>query len=55
MKTLFQWFTRNNLQITWFLVGFFISQAAEAFARGDWNGVMLALAFAVANYYINRS
>jgi hypothetical protein len=55
MQKYFKWFAKNNLQIVWFLVGFFISQAIEAFARGDWNGVLLALAFAGANYYINRT
>lgn len=54
MNKFIEWFNCNNLQIVWFLVGFFISQAFTEFAVGNWNGALLALAFAGANYYVNR-
>lgn len=54
MNEFLNWFNRNNLQIVWFLVGFFVCQAFVEFSIGNWNGALLALAFAGANYYVNR-
>lgn len=54
MNAFLNWFSRNNTQIVWFLIGFFIANAVECFSRGNWYGMLLNLAFAAMNYFINR-
>ncbi len=48
------WFNRNNTQIVWFLIGFFIYGAIDSFSQGNWSGVAINLLFAAMNYFINR-
>ena len=54
MDSFFNWFSRNNTQIVWFAIGFFIASAIDCAGRGNWNGVGLNLVFAALNYFINR-
>ncbi|CAB4126026.1 hypothetical protein UFOVP181_212 [uncultured Caudovirales phage] len=54
MNTFFNWFSRNNTQIVWFLIGFFIAAAVECFSQGNFGGMLLNLVFAGLNYFINR-
>lgn len=54
MKKLFAWFQDNNLQIAWFLIGYFVSIGLNALAEGNWGGALLGFGFAGLNYVLNR-
>jgi hypothetical protein len=54
MNSFLRWLNDNNLQIVWFLIGFFIANAIDCFSTGNWSGMSLNLAFAALNYFINR-
>ena len=54
MNAFFDWFSRNNTQIVWFLIGWFMYGAVDNFGQGNWYGMCLNLLFAALNYFINR-
>jgi hypothetical protein len=54
MKKVFAWFKNNNIQIAWFLIGYFVSIGLTALAKGNWGGAGVALGLAGLNYVLNR-
>jgi hypothetical protein len=54
MNKFFKWFVENNLQINWFLIGYFFSIGLTALAEGNYSGAAIGFGFALANYLLNR-
>ena len=55
MQKLINWFNENNLQINWFLIGYFFSIGLSAFADGNYGGALIGFGFAALNYVLNRN
>jgi hypothetical protein len=49
-----QWYLRNYLKITWFLIGFLIMAGLAEFAKGDWGDALVYWVFAAINYWWDR-
>jgi hypothetical protein len=54
MKNFFKWFQKNNVQIAWFLIGYFVSVGLRALAEGNYVGALIGFGFAGLNYVFNR-
>lgn len=44
------WYLTNQIEITWFLIGFLIMSALVDFGRGNFIGMTISLAIAYINY-----
>lgn len=44
------WYLSNQVQITWFLIGFLVYAGLIDFAQGDYVGMLLFWGIAVINY-----
>jgi len=44
------WYLSNQVQITWFLIGFLVHAGLIDFAQGDYVGMLLFWGIAVINY-----
>jgi len=53
MNRFARWYSYNQKQITWFLIGWCAMAALQSFSQGDWIGVVLNGGFAVLNYKLN--
>ena len=53
MQNFIAWFKRNNLQISWFIIGWMTLQAIDALARGQYVDAAVALFLAVANFVMS--
>lgn len=50
------WYLRNQIQITWFLIGLLFFAGLVDFGHGDWVGAILCWGIAVINYiFVKRS
>lgn len=45
-----QWYLRNQLQITWFLIGWLVLGGIYDFGRGNYTGAILLWVIALVNY-----
>jgi hypothetical protein len=48
------WYFRNQIEITWFLIGFLIAAALHSFSAGNYVDAAFSLLMAFANYYLNK-
>lgn len=48
------WFVENNLEITWFLIGFLVSNGLENLARGQYGSAALSFVIAYINYLFRK-
>jgi len=46
------WYLKNQVEITWALIGFLVASAVSSFSRGDYADMTFSLALAFANYYL---
>lgn len=47
-----EWYLRNHIQITWFLIGWLVLSGITSFARGDYTTTALAWGIACINYIL---
>ena len=45
-----QWYLRNQVQITWFLIGWLVLGGIYDFGRGNYTGAILLWVIALVNY-----
>jgi len=50
MENFRAWYLRNQVQITWFLIGFLVYAGLIDLAQGDYFGMILSWGIAVINY-----
>jgi uncharacterized protein (DUF486 family) len=51
-----QWYLSNQIQITWFLIGFLVYAGLVDFGRGNYFGAFLSWGIAVINYiFVKRT
>jgi hypothetical protein len=48
------WYLDNQIEITWFLIGFLVTGAISDFGQGNWQGVIINLSLAFVNYILNK-
>lgn len=46
------WYLRNQVEITWALIGFLVASAISSFSRGEYGDMTFSLVLAFANYYL---
>jgi hypothetical protein len=46
------WYIKNQIEITWFLIGFLIAAAVNSFGKGNWDDMAFSLLLAAANYIL---
>lgn len=49
-----QWYQKNYIEITWFIIGFLIAAALSSFSRGEYGDMLFSLVLAFANYYLSK-
>lgn len=50
MENFRAWYLRNQIQITWFLIGLLFYSGLIQFGQGDYAGMLLSWGIAVINY-----
>jgi len=49
-----QWYLTNQVEITWFLIGWLSLSALHDFARGEWPSLLLDVGLIWLNLALNR-
>lgn len=44
------WYIRNQVEITWFLIGMLTAQGIDSLSRGNYIGAAVSFGFAYLNY-----
>lgn len=54
MRKFMAWYHENHFQLSWFLVGFLVSNACYELARGQYFDALISVGIAYLNYYMVR-
>jgi hypothetical protein len=54
LDKIYQWLVAHDFQISWFFIGYFVSEFFQDFARGNWVGAVLDVVIVVLNYAMVR-
>lgn len=54
MKEILHWYTRNYIQIAWFIIGWMAMCALTDFAKGNWTAVVFDLFLLWINYFFYK-
>ena len=49
-----EWYIRNYLEITWFLIGMLVTGGIDSLARGNYGNAALSFVLAWANYALSK-
>jgi len=52
MNKLMQWYRENHYQLSWFLIGFLVSNACYELGRGEYVQALISSGIAYLNYYM---
>lgn len=55
MNRIREWYNRNNVSITWFLIGFLVMSGLVEFGRGNYFNGFISFVIAYVNYALRRS
>lgn len=50
LNKIYQWLVAHDFQISWFFIGYFVSEFFQDAARGNWLGAVLDVVIVVLNY-----
>ena len=48
------WYNRNSVEITWFLIGLLVSSGIDSLVRGNYGNAALSFGIAYLNYILNK-
>jgi hypothetical protein len=54
MENFRRWYLKNQIEITWFLIGWLSLDMIFEFNRGNWGGVAFDAALISVNYFLNK-
>jgi len=54
MNSIMSWYTRNYVQITWFIIGWMAMCLLVDFSKGDWAAVAFDLFLVWGNYFFYK-
>ena len=54
MKKFRAWYLRNQVEITWFLIGFLTMGGLHSLGKGDYVDALISFGIAYINYWANK-
>ena len=49
-----QWYLKNHIEITWFLIGFLVFAGVQDLSIGNYVGAVISFGLAYINYILNK-
>lgn len=54
MNAIRTWYLKNQVQITWFIIGWLVLSLISSLANGDYGGAAISAAIIVLNLALNK-
>ena len=54
MNKIKQWYLKNYIEITWFLIGFMVFAGLQDLSTGNYFGALVSFVLAYINYALNK-